>query len=385
MSLYDELIKSKNRSVEFPQILNDITVRKGVLTNCTIELTPLCNFTCKFCYARKSPEQLKAKGERVFRFDDWKRYIDELADMHCMTLIITGGECTIHPDFAEIYRYAYEKGFVITVFTNGSHISDDILDLFAQLPPLRIFLTMYGASPETYKTVTGRAEWYEIVKANLEKLVAAKQDVIIQNTMSSENIADTEVLFDYAQTLGCEFRYSSSLNAYGNCTDDVYDEVKADRDTAQQVNVNIWRKQRGMSEEEYKRHIAEVKTSFVPQKVDPNAIGIRCSAGRNACFIGYNGFMQVCNTFDAFKVDTKGRTLADCFNELSMWAKTLPRIKECEGCIHSFHCSSCTALHYNDTKQFGVPSPRVCFKILEPEKARKEQEYFEKYGCVKIN
>lgn len=95
--------------------------------------------------------------------------------------------------------------------------------------------------------------------------------------------------------------------------------------------------------------------------------------------------MQPCNTFDAFKIDTRGKSLQECFAQVMAWANRLPRIQECEGCIHAFHCNSCAALHYNDTKQFGVPSPRVCFKILEPEKAKAEQEYFEKYGCVNTN
>lgn len=385
MSLYDEILKAENKSVEFPDILNRITSSKDFLANCTVELTPLCNFKCKFCYARKSPEQLKQNGEKVFTFDDWKRYIDELSQMNCVTLVITGGECTLHPDFVKIYRYAYSKGLVITVFTNGSNITDEILSTFVEFPPSRIFVTMYGASYDTYEKVTGHGKWFEIVKANIEKMVDKKLDLILQNTMSSDNIRDTEALFDYAHSLGLEFRYTSSLNAYGNCTDDVYDEVKADRKTANEVNKNIWRKQRGMSELEYQEYIKTVNTSFVPKKVDPNAVGIKCSAGRNACFLAYNGYMQACNTFDACKIDTKDRAIKECFDEIMVWAKNLPRIKECEGCIHAFHCNSCTALHYNDTKQFGVPSPRICFKILEPEKAKEEQEYFEKYGCVKTN
>lgn len=383
--MYDEIMKSANKSVDFPDVLNKITVAKDFLANCTIELTPLCNFKCRFCYARKSPEQLKQNGEKVFTFDDWKRYIDELAAMNCLTLVITGGECTLHPEFVKIYRYAYEKGLVITVFTNGSNITDEILATFVKYPPSRIFVTMYGASEETYETVTGHAKWFGIVKQNIEKMIDKKLDVIIQNTMSSENIADTEALYDYAASLGLEFRYSSSLNAYGNCTDDVYDEVKADNTTAETVNTNIWRKKRGMTEQEYQEHLQNATTSFVPVKADPNAVGIKCAGGRNACFLTYNGYMQICNTFDACKIDTKNRTIKDCFEEVIVWAKALPRIKECEGCIHAFHCNSCVALHYNDTKQFGVASPRVCFKILEPEKARIEREYFEKHGCVDTN
>jgi hypothetical protein len=90
------------------------------------------------------------------------------------------------------------------------------------------------------------------------------------------------------------------------------------------------------------------------------------------------------NTLEANLIDTHGRSLQDCFREMSAWANTVPRIKECEGCIHAVHCRSCVAFHYNDTHQFGVPSPRICFKIREPEKAKAEQEFFAKHGYLEL-
>ena len=144
MSLYDELLKVSDKSVQFPKLLDRLTITNNLLTNCIFELTPVCNFNCKFCYARVSPEELKLRGTKVMGFDQWKRYIDELSEMSCLTLSLTGGECTLHPDFVRIYDYAYDKGFVINVFTNGSYIIDEILNLFVNKPPARIFLTIYG-------------------------------------------------------------------------------------------------------------------------------------------------------------------------------------------------------------------------------------------------
>ena len=36
----------------------------------------------------------------------------------------------LHPDFAEIYTHAKRRGMIITVFTNATMVSDDILQLF---------------------------------------------------------------------------------------------------------------------------------------------------------------------------------------------------------------------------------------------------------------
>ena len=381
MSLYDALINSKNKSGDFTKLFDKLTVENDILANCTLELTPLCNFRCAFCYSRVSPEELKKRNVSVKRFDEWKRYIDDAAQMHCMTLILTGGECTLHPDFCKIYSYAYDKGLTISVFTNGSNITDEIFEMFTQKPPFRIFITLYGNSPETYEKVVGDGKYFSIVRKNVEALVAKKFDVVLQGTFVSDNVEDVEPLYDYAASLGCEFRYNSDLFTLGNNTAELNEAIKADDDFMKQASKNIWCKKHNFDPNGIE---AREKKRVSPLPVNPEAVGIKCNAGKNACFIRHDGMMAACNTLDAKLIDTHGRSLQDCFREMSAWANTVPRIKECEGCIHAIHCRTCVAIHYSDTHQFGVPSPRLCFKIREPEKAKAEQEFFAKHGYLEL-
>ena len=64
MSFYDALINSKNKSGDFTKLFDKLTVENDILANCTLELTPLCNFKCAFCYSRVSPEELKKLMDR---------------------------------------------------------------------------------------------------------------------------------------------------------------------------------------------------------------------------------------------------------------------------------------------------------------------------------
>lgn len=379
MGLYEQLKASEKPSADISHFLDSLTIKENIPLHAALELTPVCNFRCEFCYARVSPEELKRKNISVMGFDEWARYIDEFADMGSVFLQITGGECTLHPDFVKIYRYAYEKGFSINVFTNGSSITDEILDTFKEMPPARVFLTLYGNSPETYKRVTGGAAFYEKVKANVEKLRAAKIDLVLQFTISLDNYMDTEALYEYAASLGCEFRYTNNLAPSGNCTDEVYDQKKVKNDLLTDVSNRIWRKKRGIPQDAVieKKHV-------VPVAPDPNKQGIKCNAGKNSCFIRHDGMMLSCNMFDAKAVDTHGRSLKDCYEELNKWASGVTRILECEGCIHAIHCTTCIAAHYSDTKVLGIPSPKLCFKALYPEKAKEEREFFEKHGYLEV-
>jgi len=51
--------------------------------------------------------------------------------MDCLWILFTGGEPLLRPDFLEIYTYAKKKGLLVTIFTNGTLIDDNLADYFA--------------------------------------------------------------------------------------------------------------------------------------------------------------------------------------------------------------------------------------------------------------
>ena len=69
-------------------------------------------------------------------------------------LLFTGGEIFARADFLEIYTYAKEKGFLITLFTNGMMLTTRIADFLAEYRPFAIEITLYGATKETYEALT---------------------------------------------------------------------------------------------------------------------------------------------------------------------------------------------------------------------------------------
>lgn len=384
MSLYDELAKAEkneNNPDLFSKLLLKNAIEKSFLTHCTFELTPFCNFLCKFCYARKDPQEYSKKGVALFRFQEWKKCIDELAEMQCPYLIITGGECTLHPDFAQIYAYAYDRGLTISVFTNGSRFTEELFDLFQKKPPYRIYITVYGNSPDMYEKVTGKPHWHDIVKSNIRRLAMVNHDVIVQGTFTEENLADMEAIYDFAAELGLEYRYSTQLQTFGHCTSDVQESMQVDRELEKKLRQNIQNKKYGVSQQNDE---TVHKRTFIPKKAPFEPKGITCNAGQCTCVINAEGYMTACNVFDAFKVDTKDRSIKECFAELNHWVRNIPRIEECQGCPHIVHCVTCVAAHYNDTHQLGVPSPRLCYKIREPEKAAAERAFYEEHGYIEI-
>ncbi|WP_164494954.1 radical SAM protein, partial [Streptomyces sp. ADI98-12] len=107
-----------------------------------------CNFGCKHCYL----------GERPFSGLGWEdkvRLLDIMREAGVLWLQITGGEPTMDPHFQGAYWYAWQAGMMLTISTNGSLLwRPDLLKLFRDCPPYRLVVSMYGASEESFDTLT---------------------------------------------------------------------------------------------------------------------------------------------------------------------------------------------------------------------------------------
>src|SRR3954462_14388572 len=122
--------------------------------NGTIEVTRRCPLTCLHCYNNLPMGDAESR-RRELDYDEHCRLLDELAEAGCLWLLYTGGEIFARRDFLDIYTYAKRKGFLITLFTNGTLISEAIADRLVELPPFAIEITLYGYTAATYEALTG--------------------------------------------------------------------------------------------------------------------------------------------------------------------------------------------------------------------------------------
>lgn len=118
----------------------------------TWELTNKCNFKCPFCYINNDK---KNKVDFV-PFSKLKRIIDDLIEEGLLFACLTGGECMLHPNFTEIYEYLKIKGVIVSVFTNGSLIEQNILDLFRIYKPYKIEISIYGIYDMSFNIISGQ-------------------------------------------------------------------------------------------------------------------------------------------------------------------------------------------------------------------------------------
>lgn len=162
-----------------------------------IEITESCNLNCPICYFGN-------KSNKHISLEEFKNRIQNLLDIengHLDILQLSGGECTIHPEFCEFLDEALKfdiRRIVVNTnglaFLNNEKIFEKIKSLNEKLD---IYLQFDGFDDEVYKRLRGRA----LLKEKLEiiyKLNSANVKMHIAATIYKENLKEIPKILKFA-------------------------------------------------------------------------------------------------------------------------------------------------------------------------------------------
>lgn len=178
----------------------------------TIELTRRCNNRCAHCYINLPAGDRAAQAEEL-KENAWKRILDEAAEAGCLYLLFTGGEPLLRPDFGTIYEHARRRGFLVTLFTNGTRLTEETADLLAAMPPRCVEVTLYGATRMTWERVTGVPGSYARSLAGIERLRRRGVRLRLKTTLSRLNHHELVGMRKLAASFDVPFRFDALLNA----------------------------------------------------------------------------------------------------------------------------------------------------------------------------
>ena len=182
--------------------------RKRIPVSGTFELTPRCNLSCKMCYIHMSAEEQRQRGDELTT-EEWLNVAREAVKAGMIYLLLTGGEPMLRPDFTEIYRGIIQMGVVISVNTNATLVTPEIVECFKQHPPECVNVTLYGATPETYGDLCGVSNGFLRAREGIRMLREAGIRVSINTTFTRCNQGDMEALVAYAAEQGIPIRTAS--------------------------------------------------------------------------------------------------------------------------------------------------------------------------------
>lgn len=201
----------------FSQTFHQRTMRQHLPLNGSIEVTRRCPLTCVHCY-NNLPMADTAAAKAELTYAEHCRILDELADAGCLWLLFTGGEIFARRDFLDIYTYAKKKGFIITLFTNGTMITPRIADYLAVWRPFAIEITLYGRTRETYERLTGIPGSYDKCLRGIELLLERGLPLALKSVAVTVNVHEIRAMQQFAADLGVVFKFDGMMNPRIDCS-----------------------------------------------------------------------------------------------------------------------------------------------------------------------
>ncbi|MEU7177701.1 MULTISPECIES: radical SAM protein [Streptomyces] len=132
-----------------------------------LEVTGLCNEFCDHCYADSSPKG--THGDMTVQ--DWKLVIEQLADVGALDVQFIGGEPTLYPHLRELITHAHGTGLSIEVFSNMTHIRDELWETFTDCE-VKLATSYYSDSAQEHDRVTRLRGSHRRTRANVEKALS---------------------------------------------------------------------------------------------------------------------------------------------------------------------------------------------------------------------
>lgn len=311
----------------------------------TFELTPLCNFNCKMCYVHLSPERMRELG-RLRTADEWVDMARQAQELGTVWITLTGGEVLTRPDFAEIYSRISDLGMMVSILSNGSLITDEIVELFSERRPTYMRFTLYGASNETYERLCGVPDGFDRVMHALQKLSAAQIPFSLAFTETTENSADREAAVAIANELGTTILTAGRL---------VPAVRGANSDAARLRISRLGEKTPTVECPEDEGAPLSVDDSFDPFS--------RCRSYRTSFWIDWDGSMEGCAFMSSCRTKPFEIGLKDAWGELLNLLAKIKAPEACRSCRYRYLCSACPGVLEAETGSAERVCTRICSEV----------------------
>jgi len=174
--------------------IRELADKKNLCLNVICEITQKCNLHCVHCYIPK-------QSDNELNLPNLHKIFSDLPEMGCISLTITGGEPFIRNDILDVLKIARSYNFAISLLTNGSLLSSDIIERLEELQLLNIGVTIYGTNEDTYGKISMRGNIFKKIMDNLELLVKKGLPVSLRFMLMRENLHKVDDFLSLCENL----------------------------------------------------------------------------------------------------------------------------------------------------------------------------------------
>jgi len=305
--------------------------------NVSIEVTRRCPLECLHCYNNLPMGDMDARRREMTKEEHF-RVLDELVEMGCFWILYTGGEIFARKDFLEIYTYAKQKGFLVTLFTNGTIMTEEIADYLKEWPPFAIEITLYGRTRETYEALTAIPGSYDRCLRGIKLLKERGLPLKLKTVATSINKHEVMAMQQFAEEeLGVDFKFDGQVNPRIDCSQ----SPLAVRLTPEDVVALDFHSPKRV--DEYRR-LAERDLQSPPNLSHSSSV-YACGGGMNSFAINAYGEVGICiiSQQETFSVRDASVSAVWHASLLELRNRARTRVTKCIECRIQSLCGMCPA------------------------------------------
>lgn len=325
------------------------------------ELTFGCNLHCAYCYTESYNNQSYIKEE----LDTEQIYeiLDKLKKENILWLCLTGGDPLFRDDFVDIYKYAQKKGFITTVFTNGTLINTKILEVFKKFPPFCIEITLNAITETTYEKITKVKDTYKKALYAIDILLKNNIPLKIKTYATVLNYNEMRDIKKFVEKRNLKFRLSTLL--YPRLNGDLFPislrlSVEKLIELKNNLGYNIKACGRGK-----------------PKLTDRL---YQCFSNQDSFFISPSGEMYLCHLTRKYSVNILKDSIKNNFKKLlnRFQNQTFKTNSKCKICSNRSICNWCPPRAELETGNKEEPISYFCELFKAEERFFRRRDYYEK-------
>lgn len=344
------------------------------------EVSPICNFQCKMCYVRKTREEVNKLGG-MKSLDFWIKLARDACKEGLLYPLITGGEPFLYPCLKELYEEFTKLGCHISINTNGCLITEKEIQWLRKMPPVRLNITLYGASNKSYGDLCGDYHGFEKVEKAVQLLKEAGIRFRFNASITPQNKHELKEMVDFASKYGSVLNTATYMfppvrrdeNSFGK-----NDRLSADEAGYHRV-LSSWYQRTPKEFIQY----AKGFENFVPiSKIDFNELShmdgreMGCGAGRYSFWIDWQGNLSSCGMIDWPQYDLNEYSFKDAWNEIVKTINDTRYSPFCCNCPNRKICHTCIASVYNETGNIMKRPEYIC--LMNEAAAKYYKRFLEK-------
>ncbi|WP_461252072.1 PqqD family peptide modification chaperone [Treponema sp. R8-4-B8] len=306
-----------------------------------IELTSRCNEHCIHCY-------IPYNNKSNIDIDDLLFYniLEQCHRLGVIDMTLSGGECMLHPRFADFLEKTAGYDFFVVILSNLTHLTDDILAILKKNQNFRVQVSLYSMNPAVHDEITQIPGSFRKTYNSILNLIENDIRIQINCPVMKQNKNDVRDIITWAQERRIHIEVDYNMMARTDqSTDNLVNRLTIGE--VEQVLNDILH-----SDAEYRQRLSKDDLDINGEyEIRNNRF---CGACITSLNIAENGNVCPCAAWQGFVLgNIKEQSLSDIWENSpnikrirNLCRKDIP---QCIDCTNKSFCSVCLARNFNET------------------------------------